>query len=193
MITEKHDNVVDATERFQIPGPDHFVRVADGAHVGVVVGVQGFNFGRTSARVSIWFRAQSGELVPAYYKVRSTSKNGEPIKNRAHNPDFVAGWRSRIVRDLGVLFPDRYTPGNLPTAVPRIDGPVAFVTRTVRVDMAKRDRPEAFVSSVVDAILGWANDPKVAPCISNYLASHPDTGTGLDTHTHTYTFGDGDE
>ena len=75
---------------------------------------------------------------------------------RVHNPEFRVGWRSRLARDLGTLFAE-FSPRSLPGSVPPIDCTVLIKTTTVSTDQDGNERPDAFRSSKVDRVVGWAD------------------------------------
>lgn len=185
-------NVTHRENQFGLPGPDHFVKVDDDEYLANVIGVVGAKL-VIGPRVVIWFRLEYGQRIAAYYKVNELSKNGKDVKGRTHSPEFVAGWKSRIARDIATLFPERYSPTSLPVEVPRIPEPVRIVTRTVTRDMSKRARPESFASSVVDQIVGWASECNTDISTDLHLDNHTNTGTNSDTSTYPYTLSEYDE
>jgi hypothetical protein len=147
----------------QLPGADHHIQIPDGLYVSDFVGSAGFYYLGRSPRLSICFRISDDvgaeRHIFAFYKVLELSCQGRTQERgkRSRNPVFRIGWRSRLARDLGQLFPD-LSPSNLPTSIPTIDSPVLIKTATVREDSHGSDRPESFWSSKVERIEGWAND-----------------------------------
>lgn len=156
---QQHGNVVRA--RFAFPDSEHHIRIPDGLYSAEYVGAEGFYYLGTSPRVALCFRILDNvgpeSLILAYYKVARLTKNGDVVRRgqRIRDPDFQIGWRSRLARDLGVLFSD-LSPSELPTSVPSIDRVVRIKSTTVCKDPDGNDRPDAFRSSKVDCIAGWA-------------------------------------
>ena len=144
-----------------LPGRDHHILIPDDAYEAEYVGSLGFLYLGTSPRVALCFTVTTGETpeqqIFAYYKVLSLLKDGNPVRStdRVRSPSFRIGWKSRLARDLGTLYPE-FSPQNLPTAIPTIDRPVLIQTATVREDRDGAKRPEAFWCSKVDRIVGWA-------------------------------------
>lgn len=150
------------SSRDELPGPDHHIRIDDGIHVATYVGSVGFYFLGRSPRVALCFRIPdldgSEDRVFGFYNVKKLMKNGSPIRTgtRVPDPEFDIGWRSRLSRDLGMLFP-YFSPKSLPTEIPPIRGQVLLQTTTVCSDHEGFERPEAFRSSKVARIIGWAD------------------------------------
>ena len=155
---QKPGNVV--RPRFMFPGPEHHIQIPDGLYSAEYVGAEGFYYRGVSPRVALCFRilesVGSENLILGYYKVAMLTKNQErvPKGQRVRDPGFKAGWRSRIARDLGALFPG-ISPSRLPTSIPLIDRAVEIKSTTVNVDHDGNKRPDAFRSSKVDCITGW--------------------------------------
>ena len=147
--------------KFDFPGNDHFIQIKDGVYtVSFMDSKSRFVF--ASPRVVAAFRIDDDvgqeRRILGYYKVNGLFKDGVALDtgDRVWRPEFSIGWRSRLARDLGTLFPNQYSPQNLPTFIRPIDHPVRVRTRTVVKDLGGDDRPESFRCSVVDRILGWA-------------------------------------
>lgn len=144
------------------PGPDHHIRVPDGTYRAKFIGSIGFYFMGRSPRVALCFQIPSVSSVEdrifAFYKVKVVKRDGRKLgqNERAFNPEFEIGWRSRLSRDLGTLFSE-ISPSALPTKVPTIVEPVEIQTATVFVDQDGYERPEALKSSKVERIIGWAS------------------------------------
>ena len=145
-----------------LPNEDHHILIPDDTYRASQYGCEGFYYMGRSSRVALWFKIHDdvGEesLIAAIYNVKGISKDGAKIRGRARNPDFVAGWKSRIVRDVATLFPTRYNPRELPTHMPVIPGPVQIETCTVKNDSDHTLRPEPFWYSKVHHIVGWAHE-----------------------------------
>jgi hypothetical protein len=159
LSNEQHGNIV--RPNFTFPDSQHHIRIPDGLYSAEYVGSEGFYYLGSSSRVALCFRILddigSERFILGYYKVKKMSKNGGSVSKgqRVRNPDFEVGWRSRLARDLGVLFAD-FSPIALPTSVPSIDRAVRIKSTTVRKDPDGNDRPNGFWSSKVDCITGWA-------------------------------------
>jgi len=141
----------------RLPGPDYFIRVPDNEYDAAFIGCEGFRFRGIKPKVAIWFRLINVDrqpLIAAYYNALTIEDGSARIRN----PEFTVGWRSRLARDLANLYPERYSPTNLPTAVPAIDmrvNQIRLRTRTVTRDMDGIRRAPAFHSSVVCVVIGW--------------------------------------
>lgn len=153
-----HDNIAHLPT--QLPGGDYHVRVPDDMYVVEYVGAEGFHyFG--DLRVVLWFiiieGEFSGEMLPAYYNVQ---RHGTVPKGRFRSPKFAVGQKSRLARDLGTLFPDQFSPSNLPSSIPENDmkhGAILVETGTIDKDPEGFPRSEAFHSSKIVRIVGWAD------------------------------------
>lgn len=145
-----------------LPGEDYHILIPDATYAASQYGCEGFYYMGRSPRVVLWFKIHDDvgdeSLISAIYNVRSISKGGEKIRGRARNPEFVAGWKSRIVRDLATLFPTRYNPRELPTHIPVIPGPVQIEICRVKRDSDRILRTEAFWYSKIHHIVGWAHE-----------------------------------
>ena len=156
-----HENVLQLQiQTPDIPNADYFVRVPDDQYVAEFIGAEGFLYRGRGPRVALWFviveGSQSGVRVPAYCNVRSLD---ERCSGRVRQPQFTAGGDSNLVMFLGILFPERYTPDDLPTEIPENDmlgRPILIQTRTVSKNHDRCERPAAFHKSVVKFVLGWA-------------------------------------
>ena len=159
LSNERAENVVRPS--FSFPDSQHHIRIPDGFYSAEFVGSEGFYSLGSSSRVALCFHILddigSERLILGYYKVARLTKNGGPVRKgqRVRNPGFEVGWRSRLARDLGVLFPG-ISPSALPTSVPSIDRAVQIKSTTVSKDPDGNERPDAFRSSKVDCITGWA-------------------------------------
>ena len=144
----------------EIPGPDYFVKVPDGEYIAEFIGSVGFFYRGRGPKVALWFVISdgscTGERVAAFCNVRSIeAKRGQRIES----PRFTVGWGADLTTYLGTLFPDWYSPKELPTAVPLVEmmeRGIVIRTRTVIKSHSGQERPDAFKNSVVDAVLGWA-------------------------------------
>ena len=145
-----------------IPGPDHFVSIPNGRYVAEFIGSEGFFFLGKRPKVVLWFRIcdgeHCGERLAAYYNVKSLQcRPGERIEQ----PSFSVGWRAELSTVLGTLFPDKYSPADLPTVVPESamqGGEILIQVRKSEKTTKGQKRPKAFHNSVIDSILGWARD-----------------------------------
>ena len=143
-----------------IPDADYFVRVPDDKYVGEFIGAEGFWYRGRQPRVVLWFVIIEGNekeaRVPAYCNLRSL--NGR-CSGRVRQPEFTVGWGSNLVAFLGILFPEKFTPDDLPTQIPEKDmlgRRILIETRTNNKthDGCKRAAP--FHNSIVKSVLGWA-------------------------------------
>lgn len=151
--------VADSLVQFPQPLPDanHFVFVDEGEYRASYIGAEGFFLIGRRPKAVLWFQLHDEQrsVIGAYYNLYSLD---DLLKgSRKRNPTFTVGWRSRLVRDLATLWPDQYSPRNLPATVPSFESkPVTVKVRTVVKDMTGERRSEAFHSSVIDRIAGWA-------------------------------------
>ena len=145
-----------------LPKGDHHILIPDDTYVASQYGCEGFFYMGRSARIALWFTIHDAvgdeTRIAAIYNVESISRGGQKIRGRAQNPEFVAGWKSRIVRDIATLFPTRYSPGELPSCMPIMPGPVRIETCTVKNDSDGTPRPEPFWYSKVHHIVGWVDE-----------------------------------
>ncbi len=146
-----------------LPGPDYFVSVADGEYAAAYVGAEGFRFLGKRPKLAVWFQIINDDLdnplIPAYYNVLDIEGKTSDRK-RIRDPEFIVGWRSRLVRDLATLYPDEYSPKYLPQEIPNIGASTYLVmvsTRKVEKDIDRVERAAAFHSSVIASIVGWAD------------------------------------
>ena len=99
---------------------------------------------------------QVGERVPAYCNVCSLDGHRS---ERVRQPRFTVGWGSNLVAFLGSLFPENYSPDDLPTEIPgsdMLERRILIETRTNNKTHDGCERPAAFHNSVVKSVLGWA-------------------------------------
>lgn len=165
----QQDNVLHLPDRFlddtpgrepDLPGRDYFVQIPDGKYVVEFIGAEGGYYRGVSSKVILWFSIADGDhkgkMLPAYCNVRSLHcRSGK----RVRHPTFEVGLGCDLTMYLATLFPDRYSPSELPTEVPEAD----MMARGILIQVRKskkthkgQERPEAFHRSVVDAVLGWA-------------------------------------
>ena len=167
-IVGQHDNNVTRIES-RLPGPDHFIQVPDATYTAYFLGKEAFFYRGipNSPKVALWFRLRdrgSECRIAGYWNVLELRQNGERLhpkflkERRLRHFEFEVGWRADLTADLARLFPDRYSPSALPTAVPAIREPVLVQTGKVRRDHRGADRPEGFRCSKVVGIVRWAND-----------------------------------
>ena len=142
-----------------IPSADYFVRVPDEKYVTEFIGAEGFWYRGRAPRVALWFVITEGQYegkrVPAYCNVRSLEGRSS---GRMRQPKFKVGWGSNLVAFIGNLFPDIYTPNNLPTELPESDmigHRIIIETRTNSQTHDGNQRSEAFHNSIVKSVLGW--------------------------------------
>ena len=156
-----YENVLQIPNRTRdIPDADYFVQIPDDDYVAEFIGAEGFWYRGRGPRVVLWFRViegdQEGARVPLYCNVRSLKGHRS---GRVRQPQFTAGGDSDLVVFLGILFPERYTPDDLPTEIPENDmsgHPIIIRTRTVSKNHDGCERPAAFHKSVVKLVFGWA-------------------------------------
>ena len=143
-----------------IPNGDYFVRVPDGKYVAEFIGAEGFWYRGRRPRVVLWFVIiegnQVGKRVPVYCNVCSLDGHRS---ERVRQPKFTVGWGSNLVAFLGSLFPEKYSPDDLPTEIPENDMQerrILIETRTNNKTHDGCERPAAFHNTVVKSVLGWA-------------------------------------
>ena len=156
-----HENILHLPYQTRdIPDSDYFVRVPDGKYVTEFIGAEGFWYRGRGPRVVLWFviieGSQKGARVPAYCNVRSLDGH---FSERIRQPKFTAGRDSNLVLFLGILFPEKFTPDDLPTEIPEknmLKRRILIQTRTSKKNHDGCERPAAFHNSVVKLIYGWA-------------------------------------
>lgn len=143
-----------------IPDADHFVRVPDGKYSAELIGSEAFWYRGRQPRVVLWFVIIDGDhkgaRMAAYYNVKHLHGR---YSGRSRNPRFVVGWRANLTAHLSLLFPEKYSIGNLPEVIPEtemIGRAILIETRTNAKTHDGACRSEAFHYSVVKAIFGWA-------------------------------------
>ena len=143
-----------------IPNADYFVRVPDDKYVAEFIGAEGFWYRGRGPRVVLWFVItegnQRGKRVPAYCNLRSLDGY---CSERVRQPKLTVGRGSNLVAFLGILFPEKFTPDDLPTEIPENDmlgRPILIETRTNTKTHDGCKRSPAFHNSVVRSVLGWA-------------------------------------
>lgn len=146
-----------------LPGPEYFVSVPDGEYAAAYVGCEGFRFLGKRPKLAVWFQIIDDDfdnpLIPAYYNVLHIEGKTSDRK-RIRHPEFIVGWRSRLVRDIATLYPEKFSPDSLPQEIPNIGAsayPVLISTRSVDKDIDRKERAPAFRSSVIASIIGWAD------------------------------------
>ena len=146
-----------------LPGADHFIQIPDAEYVAGFLSSESFYFRGISPRLRAWFQILDeidGERrICGIYTVAQLFKNGEKAPPGARNPEFKAGLKSKLIRDLAMLLGDEFNVWNPPTRLP-VDlyhRPVRILTRTVRYDSDSMPRPEALTYSIIRAITGWGD------------------------------------
>ncbi len=146
--------------RTGIPDGDYFVKVPDAAYVTEFIGAQSFWYRGRYPRLAMWFLIVEGEFSGAKLAAYCNLKSLECRRGRrSRDPEFSVGWRSDLTLQLATLFPDRYSPDELPTTIPEQDmhgHQIRVETRTVTTSHSGKKRPTAFHCSVVESVNGWA-------------------------------------
>lgn len=148
--------------KIDLPGKDYFPSVPDGTYEANFIGAESFMFFE-HPKVCLWFRLNDNHLdqcnvVARYFNVNEIVGSLPKIGRRT-NPQFTVGARSALAREIGWLFPGKYSPFRLPTRIPK---EIANRLVLVEVKKSKHDRnrielvPE-FRESRITRILGWAD------------------------------------